>query len=175
MSISEYHMEWGSLPIVQLCLGPGPLAWLLSHWSYSPDSKTCLIWSELRRHWISWWPASDLSIILTVCLHSLHWTIIVKTTWSWSNLNIWSGGDIMSDGQRGEVRDMPSIECEHKWTRQFMSTEIDLISNRKKWPDSGPWRVMHKRRWDCEIARSLFQLSVVKRNCSRKINYSYNL
>ena len=46
-----------------------------------------------------------------------------------------------------------------------MSIEINLISHQKNGKAREHEAVMHKRLWDCEITRSLFQ-PVVKRNCS---------
>ena len=118
----------------------------LSHWSYSSDSKTCLILvsAGTRRHRISEGAAHDLicqlSRVFVKIVYSPHWlgTIIVKT-WSWSMktwTSIWSGKLALSSCQvdRGER----GTWYANYWmcaqvNMSVMSTEINLISNRKNY------------------------------------------
>ena len=170
-------------PIVHCCLAPSPLAWLLSHWSYSTDSKTCLIlvsqrWT--RRHCISdeGGPQSDLSIILTVCqfVYSPHWsgdyrknTILID-----ENLNIWSEWHYVSWTEERGTWYANQRMCAQV-NMSVMSTEIDLISNRKNCQarehEEQSYAQTTVGLWNCSISLS----ASCQKKLFRKINYSYNL
>ena len=174
--------------MVYCCLGPSPLARLLSHWSYSTDSKTCLILvsaAGIRRHCISdeSCPESDLSIILTVCqaVYSPHWLddyrknkILID-----ENLNIWSGNVsnvTLCQVDRGEGGTWyANYRLCAQVNMSVMSTQINLISNRKNCQARE-----HEEQSYAQTTVGLWNFSIsLSASCQkklfRKINYSYNL
>ena len=173
--------------MVHCCLGPSPLARLLSHWSYSTDSKTCLILvsaAGIRRHRISdeSCPESDLSIILTVCqaVYSPHWLTIIVKTRSWS-MKTWTFDRVTSVTWHyvrwTEERGTWYANCRlcAQVNMSVMSTQINLISNRKNCQARE-----HEEQSYAQTTVGLWNFSIsLSASCQkklfRKINYSYNL
>lgn len=142
-------------PIVHCSLAPSPLAWLLSHWSYSTDSKTCLILvSRTARR-----PGATVSgmraahnqicqlfwLFVSLSTRLIGRTIIVKTR-SWS-MKTWTfdRGPSVTWHYVSWTEERGTWYANHRMCAQVnmsvMSTEINLISNRKNCQaGSGAWR-----------------------------------
>lgn len=173
--------------MVHCCLGPSPLARLLSHWSYSTDSKTCLILvsAAVSGATVSQMRAAQNQIcqlfwlFVRLSTRLIGWTIIVKTrswsmkTWTFDRVTSVTWHYVRWTEERGTW--YANYRLCAQVNMSVMSTQINLISNRKNCQARE-----HEEQSYAQTTVGLWNFSIsLSASCQkklfRKINYSYNL